>query len=100
MSFYSCLKITVLTTVRCKTWTLDEMIRITHLYPFTHPAVLGWLKKNNSAIDGLTGTESNPVDPSNASSTRIFVTGKDPIRYEGVTLRFNHVLEVMFPCSP
>ena len=32
--------------------------------------MLGWLKRNNSAIVGLDGTQFNYVDPSNPSSQR------------------------------
>ena len=41
-------------------------------------SVLGWMKKyNNSAFNGLTGNESNPIDPSKPDSNKVFVTGEE-----------------------
>ena len=39
-------------------------------------SVLGWMKKNNSDINGLTGSEFNPVDPTMNSSQKVYVTGE------------------------
>lgn len=36
--------------------------------------MLGWLKKNNSAINGLTGAEFNPTNPADPNSPKIYVT--------------------------
>ncbi|KAG6553204.1 hypothetical protein Mapa_005264 [Marchantia paleacea] len=36
--------------------------------------MLGWLKRLNPEIDGLTGAESNPVNASDPNSSKVFVT--------------------------
>ena len=45
--------------------------------------MLGWLNRNNSAINGLTGAEYNLLDPSNPASTKVYVT--DQVR--GLAMR-------------
>jgi phospholipase C len=38
--------------------------------------ILGWLKRLNPEIDGLTGQESNSVDPSDPNSEKVYVNDK------------------------
>ncbi|KAL3688419.1 hypothetical protein R1sor_014728 [Riccia sorocarpa] len=38
--------------------------------------MLGWLKRLNPEIDGLTGTESNPVNASDPNSKRVFISDR------------------------
>ena len=42
--------------------------------------MLGWLSRNNSDIDGLTGAEYNLLDPADPTSPKSFVTDRGAYR--------------------